>query len=217
MISQALSQRYDALAPEAKTNLSCGSAADQVDAHEGDVCLDLGCGRGRDVLALARKVGASGLVYGLDGSEKMVGAARQLVAEAGAGNVTIVHSALEALGLPDSSVDWVTSNCALNHATDKAQVWREVARVLKPGGRFVVSDIFAVEPIAERFRNDPVAVAECWAGAETREETLAHLTAAGLVDVTASKERAPYRKKEALLSSFTLTGRKPPAAARGAS
>lgn len=210
-ISQAIAQRYDALAAEPKTNLSCGEAADQLDARVGEVWLDLGCGRGRAVVTLARKVGPSGHVFGLDASEKMVAAARQAASDAALSNVTIVRSAIEALELADASVDGVTSNCALNHATDKARVWREVARVLKPGGRFVISDIFAVEPIAEQFKRDPVAIAECWAGAETRAETLAHLSAAGLVDVTASNERAPYRKREALLSSFTLSGRRPPA------
>jgi ubiquinone/menaquinone biosynthesis C-methylase UbiE len=213
LISQAIAQRYDALASEPKTNLSCGGAADAIDARAGDVCVDLGCGRGRDVVKLAAKVGATGHVFGLDGALKMVAAATGAAREAGLTNVTILHSPLEALALPDASADWVVSNCALNHATDKTQVWREVARVLKPGGRFVISDIFAVEPIAEQFRTDPVAIAECWAGAESREQCLAHVAAAGLVEVTPSKERAPYRKREALLSSFTLSGRKPPARA----
>lgn len=201
-------QRYGALAAQ-DANLSCGTAATSADAQPGQVCVDLGCGRGRDALHLAVRVGPGGRVFGLDASPKMVAAARERAAEAGAANVSFIECPLESLALPDGTADWVVSNCALNHAADKAQVWREIHRVLKPGGRFMVSDIYAVEPIAERFRTDPVAVAECWAGAETRPETLARVTSAGLEQVQVHAERAPYRKAQALLSSFTLSGRKP--------
>ncbi|MFZ5445856.1 MAG: methyltransferase domain-containing protein [Myxococcota bacterium] len=212
-LTAALEQRYGGLALQPQVNLSCGGAAELVDAMQGEVCVDLGCGRGRDVMKLAEKVGPQGHVFGLDASPSMVDAARERARELGLRHVTIRESSLEALALGDASVDWVVSNCALNHARDKARVWKEIHRVLKPGGRFVVSDIFAVEPIAAQFRDDPVAVAECWAGAETKPEYLAHVAEAGLVDVTVASEKAPYRKKEALLSSFTLSGRKP---ARGA-
>lgn len=210
--TQAIAQRYDGLAAQPRANLSCGGAADLVDARPGDVCLDLGCGRGRDLVRLAAKVGPTGHAWGVDASGAMVDAARRLASESNAPNVTVVQSSLEALAVPDASVDWVVSNCALNHARDKAQVWREIARVLKPGGRFVVSDIFAVEPIAPQFRDDPEAVAQCWAGAVTRDEYLSQVAAAGLAGVSTGPERAPYRKGEALLSSFTLSGHRPPAA-----
>lgn len=208
----ALRARYDALAADPHASLSCGGAADLADVRAGDVCADLGCGRGRDVVALARRVGAEGHVYGLDASPAMIEAAAQRARDAGASQVTLRASSLEALALPDASVDWVVSNCALNHARDKALVWREIARVLRPGGRFVVSDIYAVDPIDARYRDDPTAVAECWAGAETRGEYLAHVAAAGLDEVAVLSERAPYVKREATLASFTLTGRKTNAA-----
>ncbi len=139
----------------------------------------------------------------------MLATGRARAAELGLGNTTFLRSALEHLQLADASADWVVSNCALNHADDKARVWSEIARILKPGGQFIVSDIFAVEPIAEVYRTDPVAVSECWAGAVTRDEYLAHIADAGLVEVQVSDERAPYRKAAATLSSFTLSGRKP--------
>lgn len=208
-LTTALEQRYGGLALQPQVNLSCGGAADLIDAQPGETCVDLGCGRGRDVVKLAAKVGPRGHVFGIDASPSMVEAARERLREAGVRQATVRESSLEALALADASVDWVVSNCALNHARDKARVWKEIFRVLKPGGRFVVSDIFAVEPIAPQFRDDPVAVAECWAGAETKPEYLAHVADAGLVDVTVQSEKAPYRKKEALLSSFTLSGRKP--------
>ncbi|MFO0553061.1 MAG: methyltransferase domain-containing protein [Polyangiaceae bacterium] len=205
----AIKARYDVLATQPSAGLSCGGAAALVDARAGDVCVDLGCGRGRDLVALAGRVGASGHVFGIDASPKMIEAAAATLRERGVVNASLHSATLDALPLGDGSVDWVVSNCALNHARDKARVWSEIARVLRPGGRFVVSDIYAVEPIAQRWRDDPVAVAECWAGAETRAEYLAHVALAGLVDVAVKEERAPYRKQEATLSSFTLMGRKP--------
>lgn len=206
-VTPQLLQRYGALASQ-DANLSCGTAATTADAQPGQVCVDLGCGRGRDALHLAGRVGPTGRVYGLDASPKMIAAARERAAEQGVTHVTFLECPLEALALPDASADWVVSNCALNHASDKARVWREIHRVLKPGGRFVVSDIYAVEPIAGAYRNDPAAVAECWAGAETKPEYLAHVAGAGFDDVAVQSERAPYRKAQALLSSFTLSGRK---------
>ena len=204
----AIQNRYTALA-ETKSNLSCGSAARGCQAQLGQVCIDLGCGRGRDALALARLVGPGGHVYGVDLTPAMLEVARAAAASGGVENVTFVHSALEALALPDAVADWVVSNCALNHATDKARVWAEIARVLKPGGRFIVSDIFAVEPIAEQYRNDPVAVAECWAGAEPREASLGHVAGAGLVEVAVTDESEPYDRGHARLAKFTLSGQRP--------
>lgn len=207
-INPALLQRYGALAQQ-DTCLSCGTAASRLEPAEGEICADLGCGRGKDVLELAAKVGPRGHVYGLDASPQMLETARARAAFEGVIQVTFRESALEALALPDASVDWVVSNCALNHARDKAQVWREIARVLRPGGRFVVSDIYAVEEIAPEHRNDPVAVAECWAGAELRADYLAHVAAAGLGELAVSEESQPYRRAQSVLASFTLSGRKP--------
>lgn len=189
--------------------MSCGSAASRIQAAPGDLCVDLGCGRGKDVLTLAKKVGPRGHVFGLDGSPEMIAAARARAEQEGVINVTFWKASLEEFPLGDGSVDWVVSNCALNHVEDKARVWQEIARVLAPGGRFVVSDIYAVEPIAPEYRNDPVAVAECWAGAELRSDYLLHVEAAGLVEVQVSDESKPYPRGHALLASFTLSGRKP--------
>ena len=173
------------------------------------MCVDLGCGRGTDVLTLAARVGASGQVWGLDATPAMLEVGRARALELGLTNTNFIESDLEALALSDGCADWVVSNCALNHASDKLRVWREIARVLKPGGRFIVSDIYAVEPIAPRYRDDPVAVAECWAGAVTRAEYLEQIAAAGLGELTISGERDPYQKAQALLASFTVSGLKP--------
>jgi ubiquinone/menaquinone biosynthesis C-methylase UbiE len=200
--------RYTRLATEG-SNLSCGQAASAFTPDPGQACVDLGCGRGADVLKLAAQVGPTGRVWGLDATPAMLEVGRARAVELGLTNTSFVESPLEALALPDACADWVVSNCALNHATDKVQVWKEIARVLKPGGRFVVSDIYAVEPIAAQYREDPVAVAECWAGAVTRPEYLEQISSAGLSELAISGEREPYRKAQATLASFTVSGLKP--------
>jgi arsenite methyltransferase len=204
-MTNAIETRYATLA-ESSCCLSCGSAVGYVQAKPGQVCVDLGSGHGTDVLRLANDVGPTGKAYGIDITEEMLSRARRTAAKLGVDNAEFLRAELEALPLGDSIADWVTSNCVLNHAGDKARVWAEIARVLRPGGRFVVSDIYAVEPVDERFRNDPAAVAECWAGAIQRPEYLAAIAGAGLVDVEILEESAPYRKGEALVASFTITG-----------
>ena len=91
-------------------------------------------------------------------------------------NAEFIHSPLEKIRLGDNIADIVISNCTINHASDKQSVWNEVFRILKKGGRFVVSDIYATSPVPEEYRNDPVAIAECWAGSVTREEYLEQLS-----------------------------------------
>jgi arsenite methyltransferase len=139
----------------------------------------------------------------------MLDKARKTAQKLGLENATFLRADLEALPLPDSTVDWVTSNCVLNHASDKPSVWREIARVLRPGGRFVVSDIYAVEPVPEEYRRDPAAIAECWAGATSKAEYLAAIAAAGLTDVQILEESQPYPKGKAIVASFTIAGARP--------
>lgn len=206
--TQAIEFRYAGLA-DSGCCLSCGNAAQRLTPRPGQVCVDLGSGRGADVLRLAGQVGAVGHAYGLDITDAMLAKARKTAAKLGVANATFLRSDLEALALPDATADWVTSNCVLNHARDKAKVWREIARVLKPGGRFVVSDIYATEEIPAAWRDDPAAVAECWAGAVTRDVYLGHLAQAGLVDVQVVDESAPYAKGKAQVVSFTVSGQRP--------
>ena len=206
-MTNAIQARYEELA-DSSCCLSCGSAAVQCDPTEGQVCVDLGCGRGTDALRLAEKVGPTGRVFGIDVTDAMLDKARKTAKKLGVANATFFRADLETIPLPDASVDWVTSNCVLNHVADKARVWREIGRILKPGAQFVISDIFAVEPIAPEDRADPEAVAECWAGAVTRDEYLRDVLGAGLVDLRITEESAPYRKGRATVASFTLVGRK---------
>ncbi len=207
-MTNAIEVRYADLA-EQSCCLSCGSAVQHVVAHEGQTCVDLGSGRGIDVLRLAEQVGPTGKAYGIDITDGMLDKARRTAAKLGVENAEFLRADLEALPLDASSVDWITSNCVLNHATNKAQVWLEIARVLKPGGRFVVSDIYAVDPVPEQYRTDPEAIAECWAGAILKSEYLDAIAHAGLTDVEILEESTPYEKGKAKVASFTIVGNRP--------
>jgi SAM-dependent methyltransferase len=205
----AIDERYTGLSTDDSCCLSCGSAVEYAKAQLGEVCVDLGSGRGKDVMAMAEDVGEKGFVYGLDISDGMLAKARKNAEKFGVENVSFRKAVLEDLPLPDGSVDLIISNCVLNHAEDKQQVWHEIFRILKPGGRFSVSDIYSTVPVPEKYRNDPEAVAECWAGADTRAVYLETVKNAGFPEIDILEETAPYPKGEIEVSSFTLAGVKP--------
>jgi arsenite methyltransferase len=202
-----IDKRYSDLA-DSSCCLSCGGAINYSEAIEGEICVDLGSGRGTDSLRLAEEVGNNGFVYGIDISEGMLQKARNTAARLGNANVKFIYSSLEKINLADSLADLVISNCTINHSSDKQAVWNEVFRILKEGGRFVVSDIYSVNPIPEEYRNDPVAVSECWAGSVTRDEYLDQLRTAGFSSIKIIEESNPYEKGKVMVSSWTITGRK---------
>jgi len=202
-----IDKRYSTLA-ESTCCLSCGGAINYSEASAGEICVDLGSGRGSDAMRLAETVGENGFVYGIDISEGMLQKARNTAERLGISNVSFISSTLEEIRLEDNIADLVISNCTINHASDKQLVWNEVFRILKKGGRFVVSDIYSVNPIPEEYRNDPVAVAECWAGSVTRDEYLEQLREAGFSSVRVIEESAPYEKGRVLVTSWTITGQK---------
>ncbi len=199
--------RYSELA-EDTCCLSCGGAIDYAKARPGEVCVDLGSGRGTDVIRMAQEVGPEGFAYGIDITDGMLRKAERNAARLGVENVQFIKSNLEDIRLPDNSVDVIISNCTINHASDKYKVWREVARILKPGGRFVVSDIYSTEVVPEEYRNDPQAVAECWAGSVTKEEYLDQLEKARFMDIAILEESVPYPKGAIMVVSWTIEGRK---------
>lgn len=203
-----IAERYSELA-DSSCCLSCGGAADRAKPMHGDVCVDLGSGRGTDAIRMAQDVGPDGFVWGIDISDKMLDKARTTAERLGATNVRFEKAELEKLPIPSMSVDVVVSNCVLNHASDKSKVWSEIERILRPGGRFVVSDIYSSVPVPDEFRQDPEAVAECWAGADTREVYLKTVADAGFEDIKVLDESAPYPKGAIEVSSFTLQGWKP--------
>jgi len=200
-----INTRYSQLA-ESDCCLSCGGAINFAQPAKGEVCVDLGSGRGTEVLRMAESVGETGFVYGIDISDGMLEKARRNAEKFGVTNVSFVRSELEKLDLPDKTADLVISNCTLNHAADKQAVWNEIHRILKQGGRFVISDIYATTTIPVEYRNDPVAVAECWAGSVTRAEYMEHLENAGFTSVEILEESAPYAKGKAEVASFTIAG-----------
>ncbi|MCK9412058.1 MAG: methyltransferase domain-containing protein [Prolixibacteraceae bacterium] len=204
----SINLRYSQLA-KTECCLSCGGALNFSKVQPGEICVDLGSGRGTDVLRMAEQAGEEGFAYGIDISDGMLATARENAAKFGVGNVKFIQSELEKLELADQTADLVVSNCTINHAADKAAVWNEIFRILKKGGRFVVSDIYATSPVPEEYRNDPVAVSECWAGSVTREEYLDTLNAVGFQKITILEESKPYPKGKVEVCSFTIAGERP--------
>ena len=164
--------------------LGCGNPTAVAHLGEGDVVLDLGSGDGTDVLISARRVGPAGKAYGLDMTDEMLGLARRNQAEAGVENVEFLRGTIEAIPLPNDSVDVIISNCVINLSGDKPAVLREAARVLRPGGRFAVTDIVADTDMDDATRADMQQWTGCIAGALTAEEFDRELREAGFVEVT---------------------------------
>ena len=207
MDTSSINQRYTALSVDTCC-LSCGGAINYAEPKPGECCVDLGSGRGTDALRMAEKVGDGGMVYGIDVSDGMIETASKMADKIGVTNAKFIKSDLEKLPLPDRIADLVISNCTINHASDKNLVWKEVYRIMKPGGRFVVSDIYSTAPVPELYRNDPVAVSECWAGAVTREEYMNTLTDAGFNEIKVIEESQPYKKGQINVASITIQGKK---------
>jgi SAM-dependent methyltransferase len=167
-------------------SLGCGNPVAVAELHEGERVLDLGSGGGIDVLLSAKRVGPSGRAFGLDMTDEMLALAQRNAAEAGATNVEFLKGHIEAIPLPADSVDVVISNCVINLAADKPAVFREIARVLRPGGRMGVSDIVAEDRLTDAERAERGSYAGCIAGALSFSEFEAGLAEAGLgaVDIT---------------------------------
>jgi arsenite methyltransferase len=164
-------------------SLGCGNPTAVAELKDGETVLDLGSGGGIDVLLSARRVGPTGFAYGLDMTDEMLELARRNAAEAGASNVEFLKGRIEAIPLPDESVDVVISNCVINLSTDKASVLAEIARVLRPGGRMGVSDVVADDELSPAERASRGSFAGCIAGALSFAEYRAGLDAVGLVDI----------------------------------
>ncbi len=176
------------LPDEANLGLGCGAPIAQLDLKPGEIVVDLGSGAGIDVFLAARAVGPTGRVIGVDMTPAMLVKARANAARSGFTQVEFREGRLEALPVADSSVDAVTSNCVINLVPDKAVVFREIARILKPGGRVAISDIVLEAKLPEAIVNDVYAYVGCISGAVLREEYLAMLRHAGLEQVTIVKD-----------------------------
>jgi arsenite methyltransferase len=164
-------------------SLGCGNPTALAQLHQGETVLDLGSGGGIDVILSARRVGPSGKAYGLDMTDEMLALAEDNKRKAGIANVEFLKGQIEAVPLPAAAVDVIISNCVINLSADKDQVLAEAFRVLKPGGRFAVSDVVIRGEIPEAVRRSMQLWVGCVAGALTEDEYRAKLLAAGFEDV----------------------------------
>jgi len=163
-------------------SFGCGNPLAFSELNPGDIVLDLGSGAGIDLLIAAEKVGPSGRVIGVEMTDEMIEKARENILEANAENIEVRHGIIEDLPIDDASVDWVISNCVISLSPDKAKVFAEIARVLKPGGRLQISDI-VVESLPDWARDSESFCSTCIAGAISEEAYLNGLRDVGLTDV----------------------------------
>jgi arsenite methyltransferase len=171
--------------PEAAllASLGCGNPTAVAELRPGERVLDLGSGGGIDVILSARRVGPTGRAFGVDMTDEMLALAVRNAAEAGVDNVEFVRGTIESIPLPASTIDVVISNCVINLAADKAAVFREIARVLRPGGRIGVSDVVADDSLSPEQRAERGSYTGCIAGALSFAEYRAGLAAVGLTDI----------------------------------
>ncbi len=175
-------------------SLGCGNPLAYVEIKDGDTVLDLGSGAGIDILLAADRVGPNGRVIGVDMTDEMIAKANENIAAAGVTNVEVRKGFIEALPVESNSVDWVISNCVINLSPEKDRVFGEIARVLKPGGRMLVSDI-VVENLPDELRHNGFLYSGCVAGAISESQYVAGLEAAGLSDVKV-KNRVLYDSQQ---------------------
>ena len=188
-------QELASLPGEAVVNsFGCGNPVALAGLRAGDVVLDLGSGAGIDLFLAARKVGPGGRVIGIDMTDEMIARARANALAGGFGNVEVRKGIIEDLPVESGSIDWVISNCVINLSPEKPRVFREIARVLRPGGQMLVSDIVA-EGLPEEILRDPAFYSSCIAGAIGEEQYLAGLRAAGLTGVEV-RDRLVYDASE---------------------
>ena len=184
-------------------SLGCGNPTALAELHEGETVLDLGSGGGIDVLLSARRVGPTGKAYGLDMTDEMLALALDNKAKAGATNVEFLKGHIEAIPLPSNTVDVIISNCVINLSGDKRRVLAEAFRVLKPGGRFAVSDVIVREGLPEPVKRSMALWTGCVAGALEEEEFLALLREAGFEDPSIEPTRVYSRDDAASLIAGT--------------
>ena len=186
-------------------SLGCGNPTALANLKAGETVLDLGSGGGIDVLLSARRVGSTGKAYGLDMTDEMLALANENKRKAGVENVEFLEGEIENIPLPDSSVDVIISNCVINLSADKDQVLREAFRVLKPGGRFAVSDVVTRGEIMPEIRQSVLLWVGCIAGALDEHEYRSKLAAAGFEHVDIEPTRV-YRVEDAreLLSGYNI-------------
>jgi len=204
LLGRAIEGRYAELA-DSCCSLSCGEALGLAAPTAGETLVDLGCGRGQDVIRAAGRVGPKGAAIGVDRTVAMIEKARGSVPPF-LKNVRFVCCDLAALDLPDATADVVISNCTINHAADKQAVYSEIHRILRPRGRFVVSDVIAEAELPESVTSDPAAWAACYGGAIPEPQYLSAIRGAGFASVEVLQRSEPYEKGGVLVRSLTVRG-----------
>jgi arsenite methyltransferase len=187
-------------------SLGCGHPTAVAELREGEVVLDLGSGGGIDVLLSAKRVGATGLAYGVDMTDEMLDLARRNAAEAGVTNAHFLKGEIENVPLPDSSVDVVISNCVVNLSTDKPAVLREIFRVLRPGGRVGITDVVAEDRLSPNERAERGSYVGCIAGALSQGEYERGLREVGFEDVSV---RFTHRVSDGMHSAIVQAAKRP--------
>ena len=185
--------------------LGCGNPTAIASLKEGDIVLDLGSGAGFDVFLAAKKVGSIGKAIGVDMTDEMLGKARVNAKRGGFTNVEFKKGDIENLPLGDNSVDVVISNCVINLAPDKAKVFKETYRVLKTGGRLMVSDVVLIKPLPEELKNDKDLLIGCVSGAILKEDYLDLLKQAGFSNITIHKETPAFLPNYGLSITFSAS------------
>jgi ubiquinone/menaquinone biosynthesis C-methylase UbiE len=187
-LHQEIQDRYESEAASC-CSLGCGSTLDVLAIERDETILDLGCGRGEETLEAAHLAGPKGKAVGLDLTEAMVAKAKENAAKQGAANAEFLQGDIESLPFSDETFDGVMSNCVINHAPDKGKVYREIRRVLKAGGRFVIADAVTKYPLPQEVKSDPEAWAQCYGGAVTEKEYLDAIEAAGYSQISILNRR----------------------------
>lgn len=203
---EAIQKRYTKEA-EGCDNLSCGNNIAFLNITPGESILDLGCGGGGDTIEAARLTGPGGVSFGMDITDAMLAKAAAAARSQGLGNVRFIKGEIENLPFADESFHAVMSNCVINHARDKKKVYREIYRVLKSGGRFVISDAVTEKPLPDDVKNDPEAWAQCYGGAITEQEYLDSISSSGF-DTIKILNRREYIKNTFDFISLTILAEK---------
>lgn len=202
-VKDEIIKRYEDEA-ECDDNLSCGGKNIALaELKEGESILDIGCGQGADIMLAAAMVGDSGLAVGIDMTPAMINTANENLKKSGIKNASFILAEAENLPFEDRTFDVVISDCVINHSRDKKRVYDEIHRVLKTGGRFIISDVVSLEKLPDEIVNDPEQWADCFGGAIPENEYIKIIESVGFKDIEYLKRRE-YSKKGYMVASITI-------------
>ena len=205
---KSISSRYSGEACQ-NSKLSCGNALNFAELRADESLLDIGSGRGGDVFRAAKIIGASGRIVGVDCTDAMIETAEKIRLTQELNHVEFLKAEFEIIPLADGSFDAAISNCAINHSPDKKGVFKEIFRLLKKGGRCIISDILSVEPLPQEVAENPAARAACYGGAVVENEYFHAVEEAGFRNIEILEKSEPYLKEGFQIYSVTFRALKP--------